>query len=174
MAFGCGWGEHMKITWGTPLQAIVCISAFCFFTLNSAQAAWPPKPGECNGYVPPPPGYDTKPPPLMPGRSPKPLTYRDAGSGIVFYVESDGRHLAAIGPSGSLLWVRNPFVDQRLCPYRNDRPIIVRIEPVSKGELSMEPLRRRPGARFIRVWFDSSQFGAVDMKNGDFLLQGQN
>jgi hypothetical protein len=54
----------------------------------------------------------------------KPIAYKDSRTVISFYVESDGRHVAAIDPDGNLLWVRNPFEDQKLCPYRNARPVI--------------------------------------------------
>jgi hypothetical protein len=42
----------------------------------------------------------------------KPKAYKDARTSISFYVESDGRHVAAIDPEGTLLWVRNPFEDK--------------------------------------------------------------
>src|SRR5271170_836020 len=58
-----------------------------------------------------------------------PSTYRDPDSGIAFYVESDGRHLAAIDANGKLLWVRNPFLDRNLCPYRSAHPYISWIGP---------------------------------------------
>jgi hypothetical protein len=35
-----------------------------------------------------------------------------------FLRESDGRHLTAIASDGKLLWIRNPFEDRHLCPYR--------------------------------------------------------
>jgi len=56
--------------------------------------------------------------------SAKPLVYRDGRTSITFYVESDGRHLAAIDGDGKLLWVRNPFEDRHLCSYRTGRPVI--------------------------------------------------
>src|SRR6185437_8879935 len=85
------------------------------------------------GYIgPPPPRFrtDCNSPsfadvPLGPGQPGKPLAYRDKQTGVLLYVESDGRHLAAISPQGELLWVRDPFVDKNLCPYRTARPTIV-------------------------------------------------
>jgi len=88
-------------------------------------------------------------------------------------VESDGRHIAAL-KAGSLLWLRNPFVDQNLCPYRTERPIIVRVLPVSgarEGEIMKAWKREGP---FVEIYFDTSQFGVVDTKTGDFLFEGQN
>jgi hypothetical protein len=132
-----------------------------------------------------------------------PFTYRDRGTGIVIHVESDGRHLAAIDPRGKLLWVRNPFVDNHMCPYRSSHPYIDWIGPPeadSEGqhrgtfgpaddakmnawlvkelrkEMSYRPHLKRPGddARFIGLSFDSSQFGYVNLANGDFYEMGQN
>ena len=48
--------------------------------------------------------------PWDPARA-NPLSYEDPGTSITFYVESDGRHLAAMDSQGNLLWVRNPWED---------------------------------------------------------------
>src|SRR4029077_17936043 len=53
----------------------------------------------------------------------------EAQSGIIIYVESDGRHLSAISREGKLLWARNPFVENNMCPYRSAHPFIVWIGP---------------------------------------------
>jgi hypothetical protein len=109
-----------------------------------------------------------------PGEPGKPLSYRDPRSGISFYVESDGRHLAALSPDGVLLWLRNPFEDSKMCPYRSARPIIVAIEPSSPaGDAELARIFKRK-VRGIFVRFDSSQFGAVDIDSGDFFFMGQN
>lgn len=138
------------------------------------------------------------PPPPLP-----PFTYRDPGTGITISVESDGRHLAAIDPRGKLLWVRDPFVDNDMCPYRSAHPYIYWVgqpEADSEGqqggtfgpaddakmnawlvkELRREMAYRRnvkqPGddARFVGLSFDSSQYGFVNIANGDFFEMGQN
>ena len=92
----------------------------------------------------------------------------------MFYVESDGRHLAAISSDGKLLWVRNPFVDKRLCPYRNERPIIVAIELANPFEVNTLEARLKRKIHGIVIHFDSSQFGIVDVHTGDFFFMGQN
>jgi hypothetical protein len=132
-----------------------------------------------------------------------PSTYRDPVSGIVVYVESDGRHLAAIGRNGKLLWVRNPFVETDMCPYRSAHPYIYWIGPpdaangwqptppsglaadkindakiakelrnkIARGRKTTQP---RDDAQFIGLSFNSSQFGYVNIANGDFYEMGQN
>jgi hypothetical protein len=124
--------------------------------------------------------------PWDPSRA-KPLTFADPRTQTTFYVESDGRHLAAIHADGTLLWVRNPFEDHPanalkgvlgLCPYRTPRPVIARIEAT---EITTDTLTRilqsagmNPTNKFITVTFDSSQFGLVDETTGDFFFLGQN
>jgi hypothetical protein len=132
-----------------------------------------------------------------------PSSYRDTKSGIIFYVESDGRHLAAMDANGKVLWVRNPFVDSNMCPYRSAHPFIVWIGPPGGGfgqhylgpfrhvpdektnasivkELDDEITRRRKAlrtdenARFIGLRFNSSNFGYVNIRNGDYYDMGQN
>lgn len=96
-----------------------------------------------------------------------PLTYRDAESGITFYVESDGRHVAAINEGGKLLWIRDPFVEAKLEPYHFDRPQIVDV-----GVPLPWMVRGREG-RFIVIRFDSTQTGIMNIATGDFIFMGQ-
>ena len=113
--------------------------------------------------------------PLGPVRPGKPLAYRDKLTGILLYVESDGRHLAAVSPKGKILWVRDPFVDRNLCPYRTARPIIVYVGPTgwSGDETSIAKIFKVAG-HLVEIRFDSSQFGVVDINSGKFFFAGQN
>jgi hypothetical protein len=107
----------------------------------------------------------------------KPMAYRDSRTSISFYVESDGRHIAAINSKGTLLWVRNPFEDAKLCPYRNGRPSITSMKAT---ELSKVMIDGGIGGglnlthKFLEVTFDSTQYGALDESTGDFLFWGEN
>jgi len=96
---------------------------------------------------------------------------------VTFYVERDGRHLVALDPRGMLLWIRDPFEDQQLCPYRTPRPVISQVEAAELSE-TYKPLLARRGADtahpFVTIKFDSSQFGLVDEATGDFFPEGQN
>ncbi len=89
----------------------------------------------------------------------KPLTFLNTNSHVLYYVESDGRHVAAIAKDGKLLWHRNPFVDAKLEPYRYSKPVIRSISS--------------PGGSRISIVFNSSQFGSLDPKTGDFRFGGQ-
>src|SRR5689334_19888463 len=56
---------------------------------------------------------------------PGPQAYRDPSVPVVYYVESDGRHVSAIGLDGKVLWNRDPFEDAGVKPYRVPKPLIV-------------------------------------------------
>lgn len=112
--------------------------------------------------------------PLLPEVASTPVAFRDSHTGILLYAETDGRHLAAFEADGTLLWIRNPFEDSKLCPYRTVRPKISRILPIERVyQLQAEKYWGRKGP-FVQIEFNSSQFGAIDLKNGDFFGLGQN
>jgi hypothetical protein len=123
----------------------------------------------------------------------EPFTYRDTESGVTFYVESDGRHVMAVDSDGKLLWVRNPFVESNMCPYRSAHPFIVALttaQPASLdtdvqagirkeidrqlNQMSGERTHPQEGDRFISLTFNSSNFGWVNIRTGDYYDQGQN
>jgi hypothetical protein len=100
---------------------------------------------------------------------PGPQVYKDPNSGTLFYVETDGRHVAAISDTGKLLWTKDPFKDAHLPFYRTEKPQIVYIGPAPKG---VHP----PGEesnKFVSIAFNSSQSGLLRMSNGDFEFLGQ-
>jgi hypothetical protein len=102
----------------------------------------------------------------------KPFTYVDPATRIIFYVESDGRHLSAIAPDGKILWARNPYIDIGSHHYRRNEQI-VHLGPLSATYTRhMQRERKNPGP-FIAIAFDSTQFGAIDVRNGDFSNLGQ-
>jgi hypothetical protein len=103
-------------------------------------------------------------------RFPGPQVYKYQHSGATLYVETDGRHVAAISGDGKLLWVRDPFKDGRLDSYRTEKPQIVYIGPVSKFR------SKSLGGEsddFAAVTFNSSQFGLLRISNGEFQFLGQ-
>jgi hypothetical protein len=104
----------------------------------------------------------------------KPLSFKDPRTLVTFYVESDGRHIAAIDSAGVLMWVRDPFQEAKLCPYRTPRPVIYRISEnyILPDDMKQFPVDR--SHRFVIVYFDSSQFFLVDEVDGNFVFLGQN
>jgi len=107
-----------------------------------------------------------------PGIFPGPQVYKDTHSGTLLYIESDGRHVAGISADGKLLWNRDPFKDAHLKLYRTDKPQIVHIgEATAWGENPPSQFRSH---EFVVITFNSSQFGALNISNGDFKFLGQN
>jgi hypothetical protein len=106
----------------------------------------------------------------------KPMSFKDRNTSTFFYVESDGKHLAAISSEGRLLWVRNPFEDRHLCPYRTPRPTIIGIE-AAVSDKHTAAIRNWGGDishDLLFVQFSGSQFGVIDQITGDYFPEGQN
>jgi len=100
---------------------------------------------------------------------PGPQAYKDSASGTLLYVETDGRHVAAISCDGKLLWDRDPFKDAHLPFYRTEKPQIVYIGPASKFR---DPAGEKPEG-FVEISFNNSQFGTMGIRSGDFHFRGQ-
>jgi hypothetical protein len=89
----------------------------------------------------------------------RPFGFIDPVTGNCFYVEADGRHVAAYAADGELIWRRNPFVDANMKPYLFTKPVILEIG--------------RNRFRELIILFNSSQGGSLDDKTGDFKFGGQ-
>jgi hypothetical protein len=100
---------------------------------------------------------------------PGPQAYKDPDTGTLLYVETDGRHLAALSGDGKLLWNRDPFMDAHLDFYRTEKPQIVYLGPVSKSN----PYIRGERDKFVAISFNNSQFGVIRIRDGDFKFLGQ-
>jgi hypothetical protein len=107
--------------------------------------------------------------------APASLSYRDPDTGIVFSVESDGRHIAAVDRDGKILWRRQPGTDGNLPPYSKTRPqtnpVVTWIGALTKDQ--SDHLKDTGSGKFIGIGFNSRQGGVVDVKNGNFTFQGQ-
>jgi hypothetical protein len=99
---------------------------------------------------------------------PGPQVYKDTASGTLLYIESDGRHVAAISRDGKLLWNKDPYKDAHLQFYRTKKPQIVYIGPVPKWYSSAGEKQE-----MFAISFNNSQFGLMRISNGEFLFLGQ-
>ena len=101
--------------------------------------------------------------------SPGAQVYKDPKSGTLLYVESDGRHLAAISPDGKLLWSRDPFSDAHVPFYRFKDPKVVTIKALPS---TVDP---QEGAldEFVSIFLANSQFGRLRISDGEFRFRGQ-
>jgi hypothetical protein len=90
-----------------------------------------------------------------------PLTYADKKNGLIYRVESDGRHVSASTGDGKQLWRRNPFVDAQMEQYRQTKPVIRAIGAARDLGYTGDP-------DTIWIRFSSSQIGYLDPATGDF------
>jgi hypothetical protein len=97
----------------------------------------------------------------------EPVSYKDPASGVTFTVEKDGAHLVATGADGRQLWRREPHADAKVQEYRTATPCIVFM-----GVPQDRMIKGRSG-RYFGISFNNSQFGIVDIGNGDFTFMGQ-
>jgi len=95
------------------------------------------------------------------------LIYKDAATGVILYVETDGRHVAAISPGGKLLWRKDPFIDAGMQPYRVARPTISYIGPSRWTPPGGSP------APSAAISYSSSQGGVINIADGHFTFLGQ-
>jgi hypothetical protein len=107
-----------------------------------------------------------------------PYTLKDADSGVIYYVEQDGRHVTAINPDGAILWHRDPFADAHMQYYRTNDPRIVRFDlekptPSENWDLVERVLGKKGVREYISISFNSSQTGFMDITTGDFFFTGQ-
>lgn len=101
-----------------------------------------------------------------------PKAIQDPATKIIFYLESDGRHISAISPDGKLLWSRDPFVDAKLKPYRGPHPIICYFNFVDPTWWKIHSYLGLADD-FIGLGYNSSQFGAINKITGKFTWFGQ-
>ncbi len=102
-----------------------------------------------------------------------PRTFKDDRTGVLFYVESDGQHVAAINGGGAILWHQDPFVEAGLKPYRTkERPVISYIGKASDKQVESLKAMGKKGP-FIGLGYNSSQYGLLDVTTGVFTFYGQ-
>lgn len=105
----------------------------------------------------------------------RPVTYKDAETGIVFSIGNNGRYLIAMNSDGKRLWTRDPH--DGIPAYRISTPCIIYLGagPTESITLSngAEYVEGKTG-HYIALNFNNSQFGIVDTKTGVFVFLGQN
>jgi hypothetical protein len=93
--------------------------------------------------------------------------YKVPDTGILLYVETDGRHVAAISANGKLLWIRDPF--EGLPYYRVKDPQVAGIGAISKWDKT----HGRKSTEFVAISLTNSQFGLLRISDGKFEFEGQ-
>jgi len=104
------------------------------------------------------------------------FTFQDSRTAITFYVESDGKHVAAIDAAGKLLWVRSPLKERD--PSDTRIPVIDGIKvaepPVPQSVRWLQQHGFKSDHAHIRITFTDRSFGTMDERTGDFILEGRN
>ena len=94
-----------------------------------------------------------------------PIRITDKETGIIYEVQGDRRTVVAKKPNGDLVWKINPFVDSKMRPYRVDYPYI--------DYFVVWKYSTRPESPVLRICFNSSQFGDIELESGKFRYHGQ-
>jgi hypothetical protein len=83
--------------------------------------------------------------------------------------DSGGRLVTATDLDGKILWQRDPFVENRMAPYRNEFPRITSI-----GRLSWDCRSLVSGKSCLGIGYNSSQTVVISVIDGDSAFAGQN
>ncbi len=86
-------------------------------------------------------------------------------AGIRYALDSKKVYLVAIDKNNKMLWYADPYKDNKLKPYKVERPVISEMFFVfSQTDINKE---------VIWILYDNTQYGEVDKKTGKFLFLGQ-
>jgi hypothetical protein len=94
-----------------------------------------------------------------------PIRVTDNETGFVYVVAKDRRTISAMNSNGEIAWIANPFEDAKLRPYRFIHPFIVYLGPL-RPQNNPRPFK-------LRVGFNSSQYGDIELASGKFHFCGQ-
>ena len=100
---------------------------------------------------------------------PGPQACKDPQTGTTLYVESDGKHVAAISSAGKVLWIHVPHDDAHVEQYRTPNPQIVFIGGLSPSA----KVRQGKPSDFVAIRYSNSQFGLLNISTGRFDYEGQ-
>ncbi|HEY1381358.1 MAG TPA: hypothetical protein VGF55_31445 [Gemmataceae bacterium] len=105
-----------------------------------------------------------------------PISYKDAESGIIVYVETDRRHVAAIDPAGRVLWQRDLIVDGPVtfgphAPSGKKPSVISLRKPTERDVTSMK--RSGKSGDCVGVSFNNREWGLIDIRSGDYQSLGR-
>ena len=103
-----------------------------------------------------------------------PLTYRSEKTGFIFYVESDGQHMAAMNKELKLLWHRNVIVDGAQAEIISGQP--TRITELRKATDATVEVAKGHGksGEYVFIGLDNKAAGLVDQNTGEFFWLGSN
>jgi len=97
-----------------------------------------------------------------------PISYKDAGSGIIVYVETDRRHVAAIDPDGMILWHR--IVESDFVFVRPDRRSLIHSlsKPREKDIAYMRSLGKPGDYVGVEMTANRGEWGLLNIRTGAY------
>jgi hypothetical protein len=102
-------------------------------------------------------------------RTPKlPFTFK-AKTGIIFYVETDGRHMAAIDRNGKILWHKTPYEDKAIFGKKIEGRVIYRLLEADDSDLELMQRRGKTG-QYIRVSCGMHEVGLLNQNTGELTI----
>ena len=87
----------------------------------------------------------------------------DSESGTQYQLDTTQIYITAITSNNDTIWRTDPWKDNNLGEYRVKRPIIIYF---------MFKTDEITGRKVIAIDYNSSQFGTVELKTGQFLFSG--
>ncbi|MBS0471664.1 MAG: hypothetical protein JSR60_11375 [Proteobacteria bacterium] len=169
--------------------AVLIFAFVCGIALTNPAKAEDADHGKCDENWPEPPATGVLPQVL-----------RDPTTGLTLYLESDGRHMAAIAHDGSILWHRNLFDDPKIeryfmppGPLPGEAPSSLKdwqrsmhayVESLGIDRLEIVPDCARASidhslptqfrGHYIRAGSGTHIFWLLDARTGDFQLEAIN
>jgi len=119
-----------------------------------------------------------------------PVAYSDQASQTIFYAESDGHHISAIGFDGTVLWTRDLYADTEkvLKSLSKHDPLadsdLGRMLQEERGRRKIVSINRSVGLgaspksddrnkAYLSIAFSSADFGIIDASTGSIVLWGR-
>ncbi len=120
----------------------------------------------------------TAPPRFVSGDSPpsvQPMALKVEATGLTFYFESDGQHVAAIDSNGNVLWHRNPVPERGIKGFSEDGksslPIIIAAGRPLAWMLRVMAEHGKHGD-YLAIGFTNKEFGLLDQHTGEYTSMG--
>jgi hypothetical protein len=88
----------------------------------------------------------------------------DKSSGTKYILDSTQVYIVAFDSKGKLLWVTDPWKDNKLMPYRVKRPVIV--------YFYFEKNKKTNDKEVIWIVYNNTLFGVIDKQTGKFTCYG--
>jgi hypothetical protein len=152
----------MRLAW----MAVVIVAVLCGRVDNGCGCKPPPQ-------APPKAQQAAAPPASGQSEANAPLTYRDAGSGITIFVETDRRHVAAIDPAGKILW--HHVVESDFKFVRPDRKSLISSlgKPREKDVAYMKSLGKPGDYIGVQMIASGGEWGLLNVQSGEYFPLGR-